>query len=54
MADEEQRIRDVQREYLDFLDDEVSATDTLWSKAFLVKTQRIFPRRKTKEHTQLL
>lgn len=24
MADEEQRLRDVQREYLDFLDDEVS------------------------------
>lgn len=26
MADEEQRIRDVQREYLDFLDDEVIIT----------------------------
>lgn len=25
MADEEQRLRDIQREYLDFLDDEVSA-----------------------------
>lgn len=24
MADEEQRLRDIQREYLDFLDDEVS------------------------------
>lgn len=24
MADEDQRIRDIQREYLDFLDDEVS------------------------------
>lgn len=23
MADEEQRLRDIQREYLDFLDDEV-------------------------------
>lgn len=25
MADDEQRLRDVQREYLDFLDDEVNA-----------------------------
>lgn len=24
MADDEQRLRDIQREYLDFLDDEVS------------------------------
>lgn len=24
MADEEQRLRDIQREYLDFLDDEVN------------------------------
>lgn len=24
MADEEQRLRDIQREYLDFLDDEVT------------------------------
>lgn len=27
MADEEQRLRDIQREYLDFLDDEVISID---------------------------
>lgn len=27
MADEEQRLRDIQREYLDFLDDEVSGNN---------------------------
>lgn len=33
MADEEQRLRDVQREYLDFFDDEVSdcsAVNSIW------------------------
>lgn len=30
MADEEQRLRDIQREYLDFLDDEVSTTHLLF------------------------
>lgn len=29
MADEEQRLRDIQREYLDFLDDEVSDDRTV-------------------------
>lgn len=33
MADEEQRLRDIQREYLDFLDDEVNDFITKFVKS---------------------
>lgn len=35
MADDEQRLRDMQREYLDFLDDEVNGNSFQFSKNIL-------------------
>lgn len=41
MADEEQRLRDIQREYLDFLDDEVFTIKFIMKKFDCAKKNSI-------------
>lgn len=61
MADEEQRLRDIQREYLDFLDDEVISNHFIPSMKIKLSVSNdvfinvicaIYVCRRIKEHTK--
>lgn len=54
MADEDQRIADIQLEYLNFLDDEVSGLALVAWNLFVNTDEPMVPRRKTKERTRLM